>query len=192
MRLILWASKAIIFKEQKMFGPLLEDLMIFLAQETAMFKAKKAFQKIEQAIRQAMIEGERIDVIEENLWERMLNLGRLMLTIFVAGQGTGDLGPTLEYEDRILKRLDQLHSKRYVSVFGALPPIERTVYGSRETQKHEVIPLDAKLGLPESEYSYLLQQCCQSFCVKSSYKDSQTGVVVRHRNHPYTWPEVLV
>ena len=143
---------------------------------TAMLKAKEEFQKIEQAIRQATIEGERIDVIEENLWERMLNLGRLMLTSFVAGQGTGDLGPTLEYEGRILKHLDPLHSKRYVSVFGALPPIERTVYGSRETQKHEVIPLDARLGLPESEYSYLLQQWCQSFCVKGSYKDSQTDV----------------
>lgn len=67
-------------------------------------------------VRQATIEGERIDVVEENLWERMLNLGRLMLTSFVAGQGTGNLGPTLEYEGRILKRLDQLHSKRYVSV----------------------------------------------------------------------------
>ena len=65
---------------------------MIMAQETAMLKAKKEFQKIEQAIRQATIEGERIDVIEENLWERMLNLGRLMLTSFVAGQGAGDLG----------------------------------------------------------------------------------------------------
>ena len=66
---------------------------MIIAQETAMLKAKKEFQKIEQAIRQATIEGERIDVVEENLWERMLNLGRLMLTSFVAGQGTGNLGP---------------------------------------------------------------------------------------------------
>ncbi len=63
---------------------------MIMAQETAMLKAKKEFQKTEQAIRQATIEGERIDVIEENLWERMLNLGRLMLTSFVAGQGTGE------------------------------------------------------------------------------------------------------
>ena len=159
-----------------MFDLLLGDPTMIIAQETAMLKAKKEFQKIEQAIRQATIEGERIDVVEENLWERMLNLGRLVLTSFVAGQGIGDLGPTLEYEGRILKRLDQPHSKRYVSVFGALPPIERTVYGSRETQKHELIPLDARLGLPESEYSYLLQQWCQSLCVKGSYKDSQTDV----------------
>ena len=132
--------------------------------------------KIEETIRQATILGIRIDVAEENLWDQMLGLGRLLLTSFVAGQGTGDLGPTLEYEGRILNRLAQLHDKPYMSVFGALPPIERTVYGTRETQKHEVIPLDARLGLPESDYSYLLQQWSQSFCVKGSHKDAQSDL----------------
>lgn len=149
---------------------------MIMAQENALLKAKEEFQKIEETIRQATIQGKRIDVVEENLWDQMLSLGRLMMTSFVAGQGTGDLGPTLEYEGRILKRLDRLHSKPYMSVFGALPPIERTVYGTRETQKHEVIPLDARLGLPESDYSYLLQQWSQSFCVKGSHKDAQSDL----------------
>jgi len=149
---------------------------MIMAQENALLKAKEEFQKIEETIRQATIQGKRIDVVEENLWDQMLSLGRLMLTSFVAGQGTGDLGPTLEYEGRILKRLDRLHAKPYMSVFGALPPIERTVYGTRETQKHEVIPLDARLGLPESDYSYLLQQWSQSFCVKGSHKDAQSDL----------------
>jgi hypothetical protein len=149
---------------------------MIMAQENALLKAKEKFQKIEETIRQATIQGKRIDVVEENLWDQMLSLGRLMMTSFVAGQGTGDLGPTLEYEGRILKRLDRLHAKPYMSVFGALPPIERTVYGTRETQKHEVIPLDARLGLPESDYSYLLQQWSQSFCVKGSHKDAQSDL----------------
>jgi len=146
---------------------------MIMAQENALLKAKEEFQKIEETIRQATILGKQIDVVEENLWDQMLSLGRLMLTSFVAGQGTGDLGPTLEYEGRILKRLDRLHAKPYMSVFGALPPIERTIYGTRETQKHEVVPLDARLGLPASDYSYLLQQWSQSFCVKGSHKDAQ-------------------
>ena len=149
---------------------------MIMAQENALLKAKEEFQKIEETIRQATIQGKRIDVVEENLWDQMLSLGRLMLTSFVAGQGTGDLGPTLEYEGRILKRLDRLHAKPYMSVFGALTPIERTVYGTRETQKHELIPLDARLGLPESDYSYLLQQWSQSFCVKGSHKDAQSDL----------------
>ena len=136
---------------------------MIMTQEAALLKAKDEFCKIEEAIRQATIQGTRIDVVEENLWDQMLGLGRLLLTSFVAGQGTGDLGPTLAYEGRLLNRLDSLHGKPYMSVFGALPDIERTVYGTRETQKHEVIPLDARLGLPESEYSYLLQQWGQLF-----------------------------
>jgi hypothetical protein len=63
-----------------------------------------------------------------------------------------------------------------MSVFGPLDTIERTVYGTRETQKHELIPLDARLGLPESDYSYLLQQWSQSFCVKGAYKEAQTDL----------------
>ena len=137
---------------------------MIMTQEAALLKAKDEFRKIEEALRQATIQGTRIDVVEENLWDQMLGLGRLLLTSFVAGQGTGDLGPTLQYEGRLLNRLDPLHDKPYMSVFGALPDIERTVYGTRETQKHEVIPLDARLGLPESEYSYLPagRQVCSS------------------------------
>ncbi|MCP4605293.1 MAG: ISKra4 family transposase [Proteobacteria bacterium] len=149
---------------------------MIMSQEIGLLKAKEEFQKIEETIRQATIQGTQIDVVEENLWDRMLGLGRLLLTSFVAGHGTGDLGPALEYQGRILNRLAQLHNKPYMSVFGALPDIERTVYGTRETQKHELIPLDARLGLPESDYSYLLQQWSQSFCVKGSYKDAQTDL----------------
>ena len=149
---------------------------MIMTQEAALLKAKDEFQKIEETIRQATIQGSRIDVVEENLWDRLLGLGRLLLTSFVAGQGTGDLGPTLLYEGRLLNRLDELHNKLYRSIFGPLPDIERTVYGTRETQKHEVIPLDARLGLPESEYSYLLQQWSQSLCVKGSFKDAQTDL----------------
>src|SRR5262249_22073256 len=40
--------------------------------------------------------------------------------------------------------------------------LRRTVYGSREGQKVEFVPLDARLQLPQSDYSYLLQQWDQS------------------------------
>jgi hypothetical protein len=149
---------------------------MIMTQEAALLKAKEEFQKIETYIRQATIQGQRMDVLEESLWDRMLGLGRLLMNSFVAGHGTGDLGPTLEYEGRVLKRLDDLHAKDYMSVFGPLDPIQRAIYGTRETQKHELIPLDARLGLPEGDYSYLLQQWSQSFCVKGAYQEAQTDL----------------
>lgn len=149
---------------------------MIMTQEQALLKAKDEFTKIEEMIRQATTRGTQIDIVEERLWDQMLGLGRLLLNSFVIGHGTGDLGPTVTFEGRILNRLEELHPKNYKSVFGPLDPIERTVYGTRETQKHELIPLDARLGLPEGDYSYLLQQWSQCFCVKGAYKEAQSDL----------------
>ena len=84
---------------------------MIMAQEAALLKAKEEFQKIEETIRQATVQGERIDVVEENLWDQMLSLGRLMLTSFVAGQGTGDLG--VDFHDyRINERVRNMYPYR--------------------------------------------------------------------------------
>lgn len=148
---------------------------MIMAQEQSIIKAKDQFDQMVAAINKAAEEGQRIDIVERDLWQRMLAISRLMLQGFVDTQGTGDLGETLEYEGRVLNRLEALHDRRYVSVFGELQ-ISRVVYGSRETQKHEVVPLDARLCLPESDFSYLLQEWDQSFCVQGSYARSKQSI----------------
>lgn len=148
---------------------------MIMSQEKALFKAKNKFEQMEAAVRQAAREGQRIDLFERELWDQMLHLGHLMLQAYVELQGNGDLGSTLEYQGRTLNRLDTFHDRRYVSVFGELL-ISRAVYGTRETQKHEVVPLDATLGLPDSDFSYLLQQWDQSFCVQGSYSRSRQNI----------------
>jgi len=50
---------------------------------------------------------------------------------------------------------------------------DQYVYGTRETQKQEVIPLDAILGSPDSAFSYVLQDWDQGFCVDGSYSQSR-------------------
>ncbi len=148
---------------------------MIMSQEQALFKAKKEFELIEATVRQAAVDGQRIDLFEHDLWGQVLNLGRKLMQAFIELQGSGDLGSTLGYEGRTLNRLTKLHDRRYVSVFGEFM-IERTVYGTRETQKHEVIPLDATLGLPDSDYSYLLQEWDQAACVQNSYARSQQSI----------------
>ena len=49
-----------------MFDLLLGDPSMIIAQETAMLKAKKEFQKIEQAIRQALTGKHRKTQIKQN------------------------------------------------------------------------------------------------------------------------------
>ena len=148
---------------------------MIMTQEQLILKAQEQFKQIEAFVRQACTEGRRIDEVESDLWGRMLDVGRLLLQGYVAGYHQGDIGPSMEHEGRVLRRLDQPHARGYVSVFGGFD-IHRYVYGTRETQKHEVIALDAILALPESEFSYLLQDWDQGFCVGSSYDQSRRTI----------------
>jgi hypothetical protein len=145
---------------------------MILAQEQAILKGEKQFEQLVAFVRQASRDGRTIEQVERGLWERLRSVGLCMLEGYVQGQGTGDLGPTLEHEGRTLKRLEQTHDRRYVSIFGELS-ISRHVYGTRETQKHEVVPLDARLDLPDSEFSYVLQDWNQNLCVKGPYDEAR-------------------
>jgi len=148
---------------------------MIIEQEQAMLKAKSEFDVMVTQLKDAASQGLELHEVESTLWERLLRIGHLSLQGFINSQGTGDLGPTLEYEGRTLKRLEGLFDRRLVSVFGE-HLIQRTVYGTRFTQKFEVIPLDAKLGLPDSEFSYLLQDWDQSLCVQNSYGESRKTI----------------
>jgi hypothetical protein len=90
-------------------------------------------------------------------------------------QGDGDEGETLEHHGRILQRLPKPHKRRYLSIFGELW-IRRWVYGQREGQKMEVLPLDARLGLPENDFSYVLEDWLQRLCVKESFAEAITSL----------------
>jgi hypothetical protein len=113
-------------------------------------------------VRQAAAEGLPAHEVERALWTRVLALGRQALGLFFQFQGSGDLGDALELPDgRTVRRLEPGHDREYRSVFGDFT-LHRTVYASREGQKIELAPLDARLQLPASDYSYLLQQWDQA------------------------------
>jgi hypothetical protein len=47
--------------------------------------------------------------------------------------------------------------------------LSRYVYGTREGQRIDFVPLDARLELPESEYSYVLQDWAGTLCVEHAF-----------------------
>ena len=148
---------------------------MIMAQEQAFLKGKSEFDQLVAFVRQASDSGLPIHQVERGLWERLRSMGHAMLGAYVQGLGTGDLGPELEYEGRTLHRLEQTHWRRYVSIFGELL-IVRHVYGTRETQKFEVVPLDGRLQLPEGDFSYVLQDWDQHLCVKGPYGEARETV----------------
>ena len=120
---------------------------------------------IESAARNATAAHE----VEQALWLQLLDLGRVMIEQFFELVGDGDLGPQVQLpEGRTLRRLEELHPRPYQSIFGALE-VSRVVYGSREGQRIEWVPLDQRLQLPESKFSYLLQDWDQHLAVEQPY-----------------------
>lgn len=148
---------------------------MILTKELAILNGEKEFTEMTAFIRRAVRLGMPIHEVERGLWPMALAAGRSMLQGFVEAQGTGDLGPTLEHEGRTLRRLEELHERRYVSIFGELN-IRRCVYGTRETQKHELVPLDARLDLPDGDFSYILQDWDQALCIQNPYNDARRTV----------------
>jgi hypothetical protein len=97
--------------------------------------------------------GEAAPTMERSLFQQVLKLNHMLSSLYFELQGDGDLGATLPTADgRELRRLEQPGARRYLSVFGE-HELTRYVYGSREDQRVEYIPLDGRLQLPKSKFS---------------------------------------
>jgi len=142
-----------------------------MTQETEFLKAQQQFQHLCDLMRQAGREGWRLDEIERRAMPELMRLGLDFLTGHVESQGTGDAGPEVTYDNRTLHRSEEPHARRYLSIFGEMM-VPRYVYAVREGQKAEYVPLDARLGLPAGENSYVLEEWQQRLCVKDAFGQS--------------------
>jgi hypothetical protein len=145
---------------------------MIITPEQAALKAQVQFDALRDFVQQAARDGQRIDSVEREVFRQLLGLGHTLLSAFVAAQGDGDLGPQAETpEGRTVRRLPERHDRRYVSIFGELT-IERVAYGTREGQVIERVPLDERLGLPEGDFSYVLEDWGQRLCLKGSFAEA--------------------
>lgn len=142
-----------------------------IAPELEMFKADEEFRKLKMVVARAIEGGWRVDQVERELFASLLALGLELLKVFLMAFGKGDVGETVEHQGRTLRRLAEPHSRRYLSVFGAVL-LCRFVYGTREGQKIEHVPMDAQLGLPTGEISYVLNDWLQRMCLKDAFGEA--------------------
>lgn len=162
---------------------------MMMTKENALLKVRDEFDALLALVRQAGPEKLRVDEVERGLWQRLLAIGWAALEAFVADAGDGNVGETLEHEGQELHRLAEARSRRYVSIFGELE-IERRVYAVREKQR-TVAWLDARLGLPAGDFSYVLEDWLQQACVRDAFEESVSslhkmlgiGVSVRSAEH---------
>ena len=120
-------------------------------------------------VQQAVVDGMAAHEVEREVWQRVLAMGRQATGHFFQMQGDGDVGQTIEMPDgRELRRLDESHRRTYHSIFGPFM-LSRYVYGTREGQRIDLVPFDARLELPESEYSYVLQDWAGTLSVEHAF-----------------------
>lgn len=147
--------------------------------EFKLFSSSKVAEKLSQM--HAMLEESheqerRIDLVERELFSQLLEMGRVLLNLFVEQAGDGDLGESLETTDTgLLKRSHERQPRRYQSIFGELT-IKRFVYSKGEKHKALVKPLDKRLGLPKNDQSYVLEDWLERLVVKETYEEAVTSL----------------
>jgi hypothetical protein len=143
-----------------------------MTQEQDVLKSEtlqQQFAQLQACVRRAAKEGRPIHEVEQELWSRLLHMGHEALGQFLRLQGNGDMGQTVTLPTgEVCQRLQELHPRRYVSIFGEFC-LSRVVYGKREGQKFQFVPLDNRLQLPASVFSYVLQNWDQSLCVEEAF-----------------------
>lgn len=161
---------------------------MILTQPTDPRKGETAGMRLERLqadIRAAVTQEKPVHETETLIWRSLLQLGHQLLGEFFHLHGSGDLGPTVALPDgRSCTRLAAAHDRRYVSIFGEFL-LSRTVYGSREGQKIDFVPLDNRLQLPAGSFSYVLQDWDQNLCVEESFGNAATviGRILGLRQH---------
>jgi hypothetical protein len=138
--------------------------------EDKRFDPQGCLDELQTFVRSAADAGTPVHEVERGLWRRLLQLGYQLQSQFFALVGDGDQGETVTLaEGPVVRRLSEHHCRPYQSVFGHFK-IERVVYGTRESQQFEFVPLDARLGLPAGKFSYLLQDWDQTLVVDNPYQ----------------------
>jgi len=136
-------------------------------------KAAKVFAEMLKKIQRAAKRGDAVHEVEETAFRDLMETGRHLVAAYIQEQEEDLPRPeVIPYEGKTLHRLPERRTRPYVSAFGPVP-FARDVYATRETQRQEVVPLDAKLGMPESDTSYLLQKWSGAQFVKASYQESR-------------------
>lgn len=146
-----------------------------MTQEADVLKSEKLLQQLaamQDFVRTAARNGQAIHEVEQSLWQQVRQLGHALLEQFLRLHGDGDLGATVTLPTgETCQRLEERHERRYVSIFGEFR-LQRVVYGSREGQKLDFVPLDHRLQLPASVFSYVLQDWDQSLCVEEAFRQA--------------------
>ena len=120
-------------------------------------------------VRQAVQNESSLDDLERGVFQRLLQMGRTAVDLFLKTQGDGDLGESITTEGgTVLYRSDTVMTRLLRTIFGE-HSFQAYGYSPGPKRKIELRPIDARINLPEGKASYLLQEFSQLFCVEKAF-----------------------
>ena len=136
----------------------------------------QANEELRELVVGAVASGESFDATERKVWELVRKSGFIAMELFVKLQGTGDLGERLEVpQGKPLQRGDQPVATTVRSIFGH-HEFEQYCYSPGEKRKVQLYPISARMQLPEHQWSYLLQEFSQLFCVEQAFNQASKNL----------------
>jgi hypothetical protein len=135
-------------------------------------------QTLKTKVRQAARSGDSFDSVEREIHKMILSVGRQAVDLFVRLQGDGELGEELTTRDGVtLHRNPSKAMSTIRSIFGT-HCFEQFIYGPGSKKAIALRPISARMSLPESRWSYLLQQWTQMLCVDAAYQQAMDNLQV--------------
>lgn len=110
--------------------------------------------------------GNELHVVERDIFDTLLELGRDLLREHIRRRGTGYRGEEITLSDgRCMEYFDD-RPKVYHSIFGEIQIPRAYYYSDGDGGFH---PLDRELNLPEGKYTYLFQKWGVCGCSKEAF-----------------------
>jgi hypothetical protein len=150
-----------------------------MAEQIVASKTSKIYAMVDELLElvdEAIEDRAPLHEVEQGVLSRVLAIGRETIQRLLDELGRGDVGEQFPLPGgRTLKRSEEPKTREYQSVFGVFT-LERYVYARRNGQRAELIPLDARLALPQSKFSYLLQDFDQHLAVEEPFAQASRTV----------------
>jgi len=133
-------------------------------------------ERLKANVQTAAKAGDSFDSVERSVLTSVLQIGQQALELLLSLQGDGDLGVDIETADRKTARRSATKSVTPLrSLFGQ-HVFEQFTYASGKNKPISLRPISARLSLPASRWSFLLQEFSQMLGVDQAYDQAMKNL----------------
>ena len=133
-------------------------------------------EQLDGYVQRAAREAQPLVQVERTILDTVLAIGHAAVQQFITLQGDGNLGPTLTTpQGATLFRSDEPAERKLRTIFGE-HTVTAYVYAPGVHEAIALRPIDARMALSDSRFSYLFEEFTQFFCVEQAFSRAAEGL----------------